>query len=123
MEMQNKNHSFFEGVASIIEQSRLHIERSVNTAMCLTYYEVGQQIVEQEQSGTTRAVYGARILDELSAYLTIHYGKGWSVSNLKNARRFYQIYSPVIRQSLIAESEKQLVTLGDPRKGLGNSSK
>lgn len=97
---------FFDGIVKIVEQARTHIERSVNIAMCVTYYEVGRLIVEQEQSGASRAAYGKRLLDELSAYLTERCGKGWSVGNLKNARQFYQVYAPSIRQSLISESEK-----------------
>jgi predicted nuclease of restriction endonuclease-like (RecB) superfamily len=97
---------FFDGIAKIVESARSHIERSVNTAMCVTYYEVGRLIVEQEQSGADRAAYGKKLLDELSAYLTDRCGKGWSVGNLKNARQFYRAYSPSIRQSLIGESGK-----------------
>ena len=66
----------------------------------------GRRIVEQEQSGASRAAYGRRLLDELSAYLTKRCGRGWSVANLKDARQFYQVYSPSIRQPLISESEK-----------------
>lgn len=97
---------FFDGIAKVVEQARSHIERSVNAAMCVTYYEVGRLIVEQEQSGASRAAYGKKLLDELSAYLTERCGKGWSTGNLKNARQFYQVYSPSIRQSLISESDK-----------------
>ena len=97
---------FFDGIAKIVEQAQVHIERSVNVAMCVTYYEVGRLIVEQEQSGASRATYGKKLLGELSAYLTTRCGKGWSVANLKNARQFYQVYSPSIRQSLISESGK-----------------
>ncbi|GHU38864.1 hypothetical protein FACS1894105_13210 [Clostridia bacterium] len=97
---------FFDGIAKVVEQARAHIERSVNVAMCVTYYEVGRLIVEQEQSGASRAAYGKKQLNELSAYLTERCGKGWSVGNLKNARQFYQVYSPSIRQSMISESEK-----------------
>ncbi len=97
---------FFDGIAKIVEQAQSNIQRSVNVAMCVTYYEVGRLIVEQEQSGASRAAYGKKLLDELSAYLTERCGKGWSVGNLKNARQFYQVYSPSIRQSLIGESVK-----------------
>ena len=103
---QGDDSGFFDGVAKIVEQARTHIERSVNVAMCVTYYEVGRLIVEKEQSGASRAAYGKKLLEELSAYLTERYGKGWSVGNIKNARQFYQIYSSSIRKSLISESEK-----------------
>jgi len=95
---------FFDGIAKIVEQAYAHIERSVNVAMCITYYEVGRIIVEQEQSGSVRAIYGKKLLENLSEYLTERCGKGWSVSNLKNARQFYLVYSPSIRKSLIGES-------------------
>lgn len=97
---------FFDGIAKVVERARAHIERSVNAAMCVACYEVGRRIVEQEQSGASRAAYGRRLLDELSAYLPKRCGRGWSVANLKNARQFYQVYSSSIRQPLISESEK-----------------
>lgn len=96
---------FFDGIAKVVEQSRMHIERTVNLTMCVTYYEVGRLIVEQEQAGANRAAYGAKLLAELSAYLTERCGKGWSVGNLKNARQFYIVYSPEIRKSVISEFE------------------
>ncbi|MCL1912329.1 MAG: PDDEXK nuclease domain-containing protein [Eubacteriaceae bacterium] len=97
---------FFDGIAKIIEQARTYIERSVNVAMCATYYEVGRLIAGQEQSGANRAAYGKKLLGELSVFLTERCGRGWSVGNLKNARQFYQVYSPSIRQSQISESGK-----------------
>ena len=58
---------FFNGIAKVVEQAKAHIERSVNVAMC---DEIGRLIVEQEQFGASRAAYGTKLLDELSAYLT-----------------------------------------------------
>jgi hypothetical protein len=58
----------------------------VNLTICVTYYEVGRQIVDQEQNGANRAVYGTKLLSDWSSYLTKRCGKGWSVGNLKNAR-------------------------------------
>ena len=37
--------------------------------------------------------YGKYIIRNLSSFLTEHYGKGYSISNLKNFRQFYLIYS------------------------------
>jgi len=96
--------AFFDGIAKAIEQAHTQIGRAVNLTICMTYYEVGRLIVEQEQDGATRAPYGTKLLSELSGYLTERCGKGWSVGNLKNARQFYAVYSPSIRQSVISES-------------------
>ena len=41
-------------------------------------------IVEREQRGKKRAQYGVKLIKELSEYPAAQYGKGFSVSNLKN---------------------------------------
>ena len=71
--------------------------------MCVTYYEIGRMIVEQEQNGDTRAEYGKNLLETLSDHLTKIYGKGWSVGNLKNARQFYKTYTNRIGESVTNE--------------------
>ena len=68
-------------------------------------YEIGRQIVEEEQGGKARAEYGAKLLAELSVYLNARFGKGFSVTTLKNARKFYQVYSPSIGQTSFAQLE------------------
>lgn len=100
-------YNFFDGIAKVVEQARGHVERTVNRTICMTYYEVGRRIVEREQDGAHRAAYGAKLLSELSSYLTARCGKGWSVGNLKNARQFYTVYSPEIRKSVIGELENR----------------
>ncbi len=62
---------------------------------------------KQEQDGAHRAAYGAKLLSELSSYLTERCGKGWSVGNLKNARQLFMVYSPEIRKSVIGEFENR----------------
>ena len=61
--------------------------------MVSTYFEIGRRIVEQEQNGSPRAGYGENVLNELSEKLTQEFGKGFSVTNLKQMRSFYGIYS------------------------------
>ncbi len=53
-----------------------------------TYYNVGKLIVEA-QGGETRAKYGDNLIKEYSLKLTKELGKGYSVMNLKNMRKFY----------------------------------
>jgi len=100
--MDNAN-DFFENVAQIIEQARRFVGRTADLAMCVTYFEVGRMIVEEEQGGRARAEYGRGLLGALSAFLNGRYKKGFSETNLKNARKFYQVYVNVIRQTLSAE--------------------
>lgn len=88
-------------IARIIEQARGHVRQSVNSAMVLSYWEIGRLIVEHEQQGQARAAYGKRQLDELSARLTEQFGKGFDPSNLRNMRRFHLAFP--IRETLSLE--------------------
>ena len=98
---------FFDNVAKIIEQARKHVGRTIDLTMCITYFEVGRMIVEEEQGGETRAKYGSELLMELSQFLGRKFGSGFSETNLRNSRKFYQIYSPSIQQAMSAELENQ----------------
>jgi predicted nuclease of restriction endonuclease-like (RecB) superfamily len=60
--------------------------------MTTTYWEIGRRIVEEEQNGKVRAKYGKAIIKNLSDELTKEFGKGFSVDNLENMRRFYLTY-------------------------------
>jgi hypothetical protein len=60
--------------------------------MVEAYWLIGKRIVEQEQHGEERAVYGEGVLKELSKALTTEFGKGFSYSNLYNFRQFYLTY-------------------------------
>lgn len=84
---------FLERVASVLTNARKNAKTAVNLSMVYAYYEIGRQIVEEEQHGENRATYGKQLIKELSAYLTKHFGKGFSVANLKNIRQFYKVYS------------------------------
>lgn len=84
---------FLESVSEVLAQARKNAKTAVNLAMVYAYYEIGRMIVEEEQHGQNRAVYGKQILRELSKYLSEKYGKGFSVTNLKQMRQFYMVYS------------------------------
>ena len=94
----NKKTSLYNKIASILEESRKFVASTVNTAMVQTYFEIGRLIVEEEQHGNIRAEYGKETLKKLSIKLTANYGKGFSVTNLKQMRDFYLTYQ--IRQTV-----------------------
>lgn len=96
---------FFDRVAVVIEQARTHVGRTADLTMCVAYFEIGRIIVEEEQGGQARAQFGKGLLKELSAYLNGRVGTGFSVSTLKNARKFYQVYAPSIGQTMFAQLE------------------
>lgn len=94
----NKDNSLYNKIASILEESRKFVANTVNTVMVQTYFEIGKLIVEEEQHGNVRAEYGKETLKKLSEKLTKNYGKGFSVTNLKQMRDFYLTYQ--IRQTV-----------------------
>jgi len=102
------DHALFDRVVSILEQARGNVVRAVNSNMVMAYWLIGREIVMALQGGEERAEYGKQVLDTLSIRLTEHYGKGFSVTNLKYFRLFYQAYPDRlgIRHTAGDESEK-----------------
>lgn len=76
-----------------IDAGRKHAYRAVNTAMVYSYYELGRRIVEEEQGGAARAGYGKQVIVRLSEMLTQRYKRSFSVTNLKQMRSFFLLYS------------------------------
>ena len=69
--------------------------------MVESYWLIGQQIVENEQQGKTRAKYGKGVLKELAERLTAEFGKGFDERELRKMRQFYQFFQ--IRDTLRPE--------------------
>jgi predicted nuclease of restriction endonuclease-like (RecB) superfamily len=79
-------------IQAILEQARGKARSAVNSAMVEAYWLIGQRIVQEEQRGSSRAVYGDRLLLNLSQALSASLGKGFSAANLRNFRQFYLTY-------------------------------
>jgi len=90
-DLQNK--VVFHQVAELLQNARQQVLRTVNSTMTITYFEIGKIIVEEEQNGKDRAEYGKKLLRGLSKELTKEFGKGFSLVNLENMRKFYLTYS------------------------------
>ena len=80
-------------VVVIVEEARGQVVRAVNTQMVWAYWLIGREIVQALQGGDERAAYGQQVLSEVSRQLTQRYGKGFSLANLQNFRKFYLAYS------------------------------
>jgi predicted nuclease of restriction endonuclease-like (RecB) superfamily len=76
-------------VRQLIQSARRGVSTVVDTFQVMTNFEIGRRIVEHEQKGAKRAAYGAELLKELSARLTVEFGRGFSKSNLAAMRAFY----------------------------------
>lgn len=81
-------------IVALLEGARHAAARSVNAVMTASYWEIGRRIVEFEQGGQDRAVYGHALLKRLSVDLTRRFGRGFSERNLEQMRLFYLTWTP-----------------------------
>ena len=77
---------------SIVSKARSKTFAAVNYSLVERNWRIGQRIVEQEQNGASRAEYGKHVIEVASAALTEEFGKGFSKTNIKSYRRFYNFF-------------------------------
>ena len=88
-------------IASVITSGKQTAYRAINSAMVLTYWEIGRLIVEEEQEGKDKADYGDYLIISLAKRLTKEFGSGYSQANLRNFRQFFSLFP--IRYALRSE--------------------
>ena len=82
----------YDEISNLLKEARKNIVSNINTTMTKTYFLIGKRIVEEEQNGNERAEYGENLIKNLSKRLTEEFGKGFSVTNLKQMKSFYIAY-------------------------------
>ncbi len=109
--------SFYQKVADTLQTARTQAGYAVNSAMVEAYWEVGRQIVEEEQSGAHKAEYGKNILGYLSKRLTKEYGTGYDRTNLQHMRRFFLTFEncDAVRRELSWTHYRSLLRVEKPQ--------
>ena len=79
-------------IGNLLLEGRKKALQAVNTTLVSTYWHIGRRIVEFEQKGNEKAVYGSKLLKHLSKDLKAAYGKGFSTSNVYLMRQLYIKY-------------------------------
>ena len=112
---QGEDIEFYKQIADLLAAARKYAKRQLDVTITATYFEVGRMIVERQQQGEKRAKYGTLLIKGLSEYLTELYGRGFSITNLKNIRKFYQTYSLQKGQTMSAlfENDNSLMKIFD----------
>ncbi|MEW6087479.1 MAG: PDDEXK nuclease domain-containing protein [bacterium] len=82
----------YDRIRKIIEEARGNVARAINTEMVIAYWQIGREIIEEEQKGNVRAIYGKKLIETLAKQLSVDFGKGFDDSNLWNMRKFYEVY-------------------------------
>ncbi|OGP88607.1 MAG: hypothetical protein A2157_04580 [Deltaproteobacteria bacterium RBG_16_47_11] len=83
--------SLFKDLRSFIIEARKDVARSVNSALVILYWKVGQRI-RQDILKEKRAEYGEEILSTLSRKLVAEFGSGFTARNLANMVRFAEVF-------------------------------
>lgn len=79
---------YITDIRKILEQARRQAYTAINRSMIEAYWKVGKRIVEEEQNGENRAVYGKEVIKNISVEL----GEGFSERTLRDYRQFYQTF-------------------------------
>lgn len=98
--------SLLDRIGGIIAGARRQIVRAIDTTQVSAYWQIGLAIVKYEQKGRSRAEYGDTLIERLSQDMTKRFGQGFSATNLKMMRLFYQSFP--IRQTLSDEFKPTL---------------
>jgi predicted nuclease of restriction endonuclease-like (RecB) superfamily len=108
----NLNADFITDLKSIVSTARNMSFRAANLMQVACNWLLGWRIVEQEQQGKARADYGKRIIEDASKFLTENFGSGFSETQLRNFRKFYQMFGFLqIQQALPAEFKNEVLKI------------
>ncbi len=92
MKTNSLKKAFYNSIRNILLQAREQISYTVNVAMVRAYWNIGKNIIEEEQAGKRRAEYGQKLIEALSKKLSKEFGKGFDASNLMRMRQFYLLF-------------------------------
>lgn len=103
-------------IRGLIEASRRHVAVAANLAMVNLYWNIGRILTQDIQKNEKRAGYGDQLLSALGVALVREYGRGYSVSNLNDMRRFHDVFE--ILQTASVESSTKRIRKTIPGKSL-----
>lgn len=93
-ELRNKNiaSNLLADIRQMIETTKSQVAVTVNSAMTLMYWHIGNRI-NREILGGERAAYGKQIVVQLAQTLQSEYGKGsFSEKHLRQMMRFAEVF-------------------------------
>lgn len=117
----SKHPDVFDRIARILELARSGMARTVNTTQVVANWLVGRELVEEEQHGKKKARYGDELLRTIALRLQTNFGGGYSHTNLKLFRQFYQRY-PHLLDGPIGHTLRDQFHLSEPDSERGDMS-
>jgi hypothetical protein len=112
------NLSILKDIKEIISVSKDKAIRAVDNERVLMYWSIGKRILEEEQEGKERAVYGEYLIKTLAEQLEPEYGSGFSIRQLELCRQFYRIFpiANALRSQLNWTQYRLLIRIEDESK-------
>ncbi len=107
-------------IRQLISTSRQQLASTVNSALTLLYWQIGQRIRVEVLQGE-RAGYGEQVVASLATQLEADYGRGFSVKNLRHMLRFAETFpkeeiDSAVQRQLSWTHLKTLIYIADPLK-------
>jgi hypothetical protein len=91
MKLIKSSDQLLSDLRTLIAETRQDVARSVNSALVMLYWKVGQRI-RQDILKEKRAGYGEEIVPTLSAQLVPEFGTGFGVRNLFRMIKFAGVF-------------------------------
>lgn len=115
--IENKQEAdrLYEEIRNLLISARKKVITTVNSALVMTYWQVGKMIVEA-QGGEERAGYGTNLLKNISDRLSKEFGKGFDASNLRYMRQFYMAFPncDALSRNLTWTHYKKIIKVTNP---------
>lgn len=102
--IQSPNTNLFAEIRQLIESTKSQVAVTVNSAMTIMYWRIGDRI-NREVLGGERAAYGKQIVATLSRQLTEEYGRGFDSKNLHRMMQFANVFPD---EEIVAPLARQL---------------
>ena len=114
--LDNSYTSLLSNIGQTLASARSKAYAAVNQHLLEAYWNIGRYIVEYEQRGHDKAVYGKNLIQQLSKDLTVRFGKGFSMTNLYSMRQFFEAYpiSQTLSGKLTWSHYTEILTISDP---------
>ena len=116
----NGDRNLRTGGAKKFSDARTGLKVAMNAIMLQTYWHTGEYIVEYEQHGADRAVYGDGLMRRLARDLTLRLGRGFAHSNLNYMRKFYLVSQKIQTSGFLTWSHYLEILRADAVEGCTN---